>query len=301
MRAFEPNSRLYPFGSHFFNARDGRMHYVDEGSGAPIVFVHGTPTWSFLWRDLIRELRGEWRCVAPDHLGFGLSDKPRDPSALSVRAHADNLEQLLDSLDLQDVTLVVHDFGGPIGLSWALAQPERVSRVVLLNTWLWSNAGNKPMEAASRLLGGPIGRFLYLNLNFSVKTLLRSAFADKRRLSAEAYRHYLAPLKSRPDRLAPWVLAGQLTGANDWYERLWEKRRELASKPLAVIWGKADTLMPPSHLERWRAAFPAAEIHELEGVGHFVPEEAPGTARLLRTFLRGADQVEGELTAVSRS
>jgi haloalkane dehalogenase len=278
---------IYPFDAHYFDTGAGRMHYLDEGSGEAIVFVHGTPTWSFLWRHLITDLRRDWRCVAPDHLGFGLSDKPRDAD-YTPEAHARNLERLITSLGLRNVTLVVHDFGGPIGLAWALRNTENVSRVVLMNTWLWSNAGNKLVEAASRLLGGPIGRFLYTRLNFSPRVLLKKAFADRSKLTPEVHRHYLAPFSKPAERLAPGILARELTGSNDWYDSLWQQREKLQDKPMLILWGMADKLIGTAQLQRWQAAFPGAGVVPLEGVGHFVAEEAPEQViRHMREFLRG--------------
>ena len=113
------------------------LHYIDEGRGDPVVMVHGTPTWSFLYRHVVKGLSKNYRCIAPDHIGFGLSDKPQGWS-YTIEAQAKNLQVLLDSLDLEDITLVVHDFGGPIGLSYAIENPEKVSRLVIMNTWLWS-------------------------------------------------------------------------------------------------------------------------------------------------------------------
>ena len=169
------NPTLYPFASHHLDVGPGRMHYVDEGEGVPIVMVHGTPSWSFLYRHLIRGLSADFRCVAPDHLGFGLSDKP-EAFAYTPKAHAENLETLIKTLNLKDVVLMVHDFGGPIGLSYALDHPENVRALVIMNTWLWRY---RALGQAGRVLGNPLGRFLYERLNFSVSVLLkRVAFAD---------------------------------------------------------------------------------------------------------------------------
>lgn len=290
---------LYPFRSNYLDVGTGAMHYVDEGEGPPVLFVHGTPSWSFLWRNLIQGLREGHRCVAPDHLGYGLSDKPTDPAVLGVKAHAERLIRLIEELDLRDVTLVVHDFGGPIGLACALRQPERISRVVVMNSWLWSNAGNKEVETASRLLGGPVGRFLYTRLNFSARFLLRNAFADKSRLSQRVHGHYLAPFATVEERLAPWVLAGELTAANDWYAELWRQRDRLP-RELLLVWGMADRLMPTAHLTRWQQAFPHARTVPLEGVGHFVPEEAPAeTLAAIREFMEAGRAAPPRAVAAS--
>jgi haloalkane dehalogenase len=129
------NRNDYPFTSRYFDAPAGRMHYLDEGSGDPILFVHGNPVWSFVYRHLIKSLCGSYRCIAPDHLGFGLSDKPAHWSYLPEE-HAKNLELLLESLNLERITLVINDWGGPIGISYAIRHPERVRNLVITNSWL---------------------------------------------------------------------------------------------------------------------------------------------------------------------
>lgn len=275
----------YPFGPHSFQVEQRTMHYVDEGRGEPVVFVHGTPTWSFLWRRMILALRDEYRCIAPDHLGFGLSDKP-ETADYTPAAHAQRLEELIEHLGLRDITLVVHDFGGPIGLSYAVRHPENVKRVVVMNSWLWSNAGNRAVEGASWVLRSPLGRFMYRRLNLSPQVLLKTAFADKTKLTPAMHRHYLAPFPSPATRAAPWILARELSGSNDWYRGLWEARAALADIPALVLWGMKDPLFPLTHLERWRSALPHARVERLERAGHFVQEEAPEKViAAIRSFL----------------
>lgn len=275
----------WEFAPHYFTADGWRMHYVDEGTGPPVVFVHGTPTWSYLWRHLLRGLSGSHRCIAVDHLGFGLSDKPPEAD-YTPAAHAERLGQVLEQLDVHDVTLVVHDYGGPIGLAWALSNLARVRRIVLMNTWLWSNEGNRAVESAHRLLSGPLGRFVYTRLNLSVRVLLPNAFADRTVLTQQVSRHYRQPFSSPQERIAPWVLARELINSNGWYDSLWDQRERLTPVPMLILWGTADRLIGPAQLQRWRDEFPHAEIMELGGVGHFVPEEAPGDAlSRIREFL----------------
>src|SRR5688572_6908616 len=129
------NRKEYPFKSNFLPLDAGQLHYLDEGSGEPIVMVHGTPAWSFLYRNLVKELSRNYRCIVPDHLGFGLSDKPKHWS-YKPEAHAQNLKILINYLELKNITLVVHDFGGPIGLHYALEHPENIKRLVIINTWM---------------------------------------------------------------------------------------------------------------------------------------------------------------------
>ncbi|NCC30859.1 MAG: alpha/beta fold hydrolase, partial [Chloroflexia bacterium] len=175
------NREEYPFASHFFTVPAGRMHYVDEGSGEPIVMIHGNPTWSFLYRNLIKRLQLEYRCIAMDHLGFGLSDKPDQWSYLP-KDHAANLAAFIEGLGLQKITLVVQDWGGPLGLSYALNHPDNVARIVIINTWAWPVNRDPYYMAFSGIMGGPIGRVLILRYNFFAWSVLRQSFGDKRKL-----------------------------------------------------------------------------------------------------------------------
>lgn len=267
------NTSLYPFRPRLMTLEEGDLHYLDEGEGEPVLFVHGTPTWSFLWRDFIKDLRQTNRCVALDHLGFGLSDKPED-AIYSPRAHTGRLEDFIERLELENITLVVHDFGGPIGLNYALKQPERIRSVFIMNTWLWSNEGNQSIERASRLLSGPVGTFLYKQLNFSARVLLKAGFGDKRKLTKQLHKHYLKPFDTPDKRLAPYILAKELTGSNDWYTSLWEQRHKLSNIPMMIAWGMKDRFFPPAHLERWHQAFPNASITKYKRAGHFLQEES---------------------------
>ena len=161
----------YPFAHRALAVDGGRMHYVDEGEGEPIVFAHGTPTWSFLYRDLIRDLRRGYRCIAPDHIGFGLSDKPAG-WGYRFADHRRNLAALIDHLGLKRFTLVAHDIGGPIGLGYALTQPGRVARLLLMNSFLWPLRG--PFAVAPALAGKlsstVLGRVFVLRLNAEARS-----------------------------------------------------------------------------------------------------------------------------------
>ncbi|MBK7086731.1 MAG: alpha/beta fold hydrolase [Flavobacteriales bacterium] len=161
----------FPFTSRCFDHGDGRMHYVDEGQGPVLLFVHGTPDQSFGFRHLIKALRVEHRCVSIDHLGFGLSDKPVN-SDYTVAAHARRLQGSIDHLGLIDITLVVTDFGGGIGLQHALEHPANVKGIVLYNTWLWDLMTDKRFRWPSVIMNSWFGRFLYLQLGFSVNVMM---------------------------------------------------------------------------------------------------------------------------------
>jgi pimeloyl-ACP methyl ester carboxylesterase len=264
---------LYPFADRWFDTADGRLHYLDEGAGSPVVLVHGTPTWSFLYRDLVARLSTRHRVIAVDHLGFGLSDKPA-LAPYEPRDHARRLLALLDALDVRGATLVVHDFGGPIGLAAAIARPERFDRLVLFNTWLWSVADDPTISRGAKIAGSAFGRLLYRHLNFPVSVLMPQAMGDRRALAPEIRRHYAAPLGAPDERMGAWGFARALLGASSWYEEQWARRDALRGKPMLLLWGMKDPTFGPAYLERWRREFPRAEVHALERSGHFVPEEA---------------------------
>ncbi len=276
----------YPFEPRHFEVSAGRLHYVDEGSGQPLVMIHGNPTWSFLYRHLIKRLRSEYRCIAVDHLGFGLSDKPRDWSYLP-EDHAKNLAALIEGLGLKDITLVLQDWGGPIGLSYAVAHPENVGRIVLMNTWAWPVNRDLHFVAFSSFMGGPIGRMLIRRYNFFAQTILRQAFGDKSKLSDAAHEHYLHPLAIPEDRKGCLVFPKQIVASTPWLGRLWSNISALSGKPKLFVWGMKDIAFREKELKRWERAFPEARSIRLSTVGHFVQEEAPNElAEALLSFLK---------------
>jgi haloalkane dehalogenase len=278
--------RAYPFESRWCHLPQGRMHYVDEGAGEPIVFVHGTPTWSFEWRHLIVDLRADHRCLAADHFGFGLSDRPAG-FGFTPEAHAEAFAAFLQQLDLPPFTLVVHDFGGPIALPFALRRPERVRRLVVVNSWMWSLRGDRAIERAAKVAASPLGRLLYERLNVSPRLLMPSAYADRRRLTPAIHRHYLDRFPDRDARREVlWTLARSLLGSSDHFASLWTAREALRAMPAAIIWGTRDGVLPLGMLRRWREGLPHAVVTELDRSGHWPHEEQPDEMlRALRAFL----------------
>lgn len=256
----------------WFRTRSGQMHYVDEGEGEPIVFLHGNPSWSFEYRRLIAHFQRRYRCIAPDHLGFGLSEKPPEASYLP-QFHADNLTQLLDHLDLRNVTLVLHDWGGPIGMSWALDHPDRLSRLIVCNSWFWSVRDQTALRRFSKIIGGPVGRFLCRRLNLFPRVLMPASFGDKANLSTTARRYFVAPFPTPQSRKGTWVFPRAIIGQSDWLETLWERRDVPSRIPLLLLWGMKDAAFSADLLARWEAAFPDHDTERFDDVGHNVPEE----------------------------
>jgi haloalkane dehalogenase len=254
----------------------GQMHFVDEGAGEAILFVHGTPTWSHEWRHVIGGLSPGYRCIAPDHLGFGLSERPR-AFAYTPEAHAAVLASFVAKLGLRDFTLVVHDFGGPIGLPLALAQRGAVKRLVVLNSWMWSLAEDARMVRGAKFIGSGLGRWLYRHANASLRLIMPGAYGDKRKLTREVHRAYLDRFGDAWSREAVlWTLARSLLGSDAFYRSLWDGREQLQRIPSLIVWGMKDPAFQPSQLARWREALPHARVIELPASGHWPHEEEPG-------------------------
>lgn len=260
--------------------RDGEMHYEDQGSGPVILFVHGTPTNSYEYRHLIAALSKRFRCIAPDHLGFGQSARPQAFS-YTPEAHAAVLKEFVEKLDLRDVTLVVHDFGGPIGLPLALdcglrTAGCRVSKVILLNTWAWPIDDDPKMARGAKFIGGAIGRFLYRYANASLRLIMPSAYGDKNKLTKEIHRRYLDVFRDRDARvLVLHALAKSLLGSRAHYQALLDRIDRLANTPVLIVWGMKDSAFQPYQLERWQRLLPSAHVVKIDGAGHWPHEEEP--------------------------
>lgn len=265
--------------------RDGEMHYVDEGSGPPILFVHGTPTNSYEYRHLIAALSKRFRCIAPDHLGFGESARPRS-FAYTPEAHAAVLREFVERLGLDDFTLVVHDFGGPIGLPLITDHPSHsphaphsphVSRLILMNTWAWPLDDDPKMARGARFIGGAIGRFLYRYANASLRLIMPSAYGDRKKLTPEIHRRYLDVFGDRDARvLVLHALAKSLLGSRSHYQLLLDRLDRLRAMPVLIVWGMKDSAFQPYQLDRWRQLLPGAQVETIEGAGHWPHEEEPG-------------------------
>jgi haloalkane dehalogenase len=267
------NREEYPFKSHFYKTSRGKMHYVDEGKGEPVVFIHGNPSWSFQFRNVIKKLSKSNRCIAPDMIGFGLSDKPQDFSYLPEE-QAKIIDDFLEYLDLRDITIVVGDWGGPIGLSYAIKHPDRIKNIVITNTWLWSVKSDWYYQAFSKFVGGPIGKLLIDRRNFFARDIVKMASGIKP--SKEVHMHYLKPLENNKERKGSWVFPGQVVGSWKWLDSLWKKSKVLENKKILLAWGMKDIAFREKELNTWKKAFPDSRVVRYSDTGHFVAEERPG-------------------------
>ncbi len=278
---------LFPFESRFLDLPpDHRMHYIDEGEGEPIVFVHGNPAWSFEFRHPVRELRSEYRCVALDHIGIGLSSRSARREDQRPQGHAQRLAALLDHLDLRDITLFMNDWGGPIGLDFARRRPERVKRLVIANTWCWPVGDDFHFRSFSFLMSSRIGQYLLRHHNIFVNGVMPKAVGDRSVLTPEIMAHYRGAQPSPAARAASAALPGHIVGASEWLRSIWEDRAAFADKPALILWGLKDIAFRRKELERWKSALRDVEVRELEDCGHFVAEEAAGrVVEALRGFM----------------
>ncbi len=291
---------LYPFASHFF-VRDGlRLHYLDEGEpgalatgdASPVVMLHGNPTWSFYFRDLVRGLRGTHRVIVPDHIGCGLSDKPDDSRYEYTLAHrVDDLEALLDHLGLTaNLTLVLHDWGGMIGMAYASRHPERITRLVLLNTAAFLLPPGKRLPLSLWLgRNTALGSWLILRLNFFCRGALRWCVC--RRLPETVRAGYLAPYGSSANRIAVlrFVQDIPLQPSDPSYALVRQVQEGLCrfrQTPTLICWGDQDFVFDQHFLAEWRRHLPQAEVHRFADAGHYVLEDAGAAIlTLVREFL----------------
>ena len=238
-----------------------------------VLFAPTSIVSSFSYRKLeIKHFSKTRRCIAPDHIGFGLSDKPANWDYLPSQ-HAANLEMLLESLDLENITLLVGDWGGPIGLSYAIRHPERVKNIVITNTWMWSAKDDWYYRAFSGFVGGPIGRWLIRKFNFFVTAVNKSIYGDKSKLTPEIHRHFIMPLEDPTERKGNWVFPKQIIAASEWLDQLWAGRGALEGKIKLIAWGMKDIAFREKELKRWMEHFPDVPVVRYPDAGHFLAEE----------------------------
>jgi haloalkane dehalogenase len=274
-RRFEIDEQIYPFESRWHRVGGAALHYLDEGEGPAVVMLHGNPTWSFLYRDVIRTLSGRCRAIAPDYPGFGFSESP-EGYGYSPAEHAEAIGALVDALGLERFFLVVQDWGGPIGMAVAAERPERVAGFVIANTWCWGTMPASPsMWLFSKLLGGAFGRYWILRHNL---------FADPRVLAA-----YTAPFPDPKSRMGTWTFPRAITRDRSWIRSIEARLGPLRDAPVELLWGERDPLFKKPRFDtRWRRLFPDASTERVEDAGHFIQEDRPDrvAAAVLRLLER---------------
>ncbi|WP_328400591.1 alpha/beta fold hydrolase [Nocardia sp. NBC_00403] len=264
-------AELYPFASHFEKIDGSRVHYVDEGSGPPLILLHGNPTWSFLYRDVIKGLRDQYRCIAIDYPGFGLS-QASPGYGFTPAEHAHVVEQLVTRLDLRDVTLMVQDWGGPIGFAVATRHPDRFVAFVVGNTWAWPKS-DPGTQAFSRFLGGPIGGRLILHHNFFVERIIPAGVRRKKLPDAvmDAYR---GPFPTPESRRPVHVFPREILRSRAFLAEVEQGLAVLRDRPALLVWGTKDVAFRAPERRRWEQQFVDHRTVLLDGAGHYIQEDA---------------------------
>ncbi|MGF1505851.1 MAG: alpha/beta fold hydrolase [Anaerolineae bacterium] len=279
-----PGYRMYyPFKSHYFTIANGHlMHYLDEGHGDPIVMVEGIPTWAFYYRYQEKAVRDEYRAVVPDHIGMGLSQKPQDAYyTYTLKSRIDDLEALLEHTGVtQDITLVVHDWGGPIGFGYAIRHPERIKRLMILNTSAFHLLPGKDVPLPLTFFGRTlVGAYLTRSLNAFARGA--ALFATSSDLPAAIADAYTAPYDSWDNRIGTirFVQDIPTKPSHPAYPVLSEIQEAVegglfANVPALICWGMQDFVFDADYLAKWEAALPEAEVHRFPDAGHYVLEDA---------------------------
>ena len=270
-----------PFASHYFERNGLRQHYLDEGEGTPVVMLHGNPTWCFYYRNLVGALREKHRCIVPDHMGCGYSDKPGDDRYTYTLANRVNdVEALLVHLGIREnITLIVHDWGGMIGMAYATRHPERIARLVVLNTGAFHLPAAKPFPFGLWLVRNtPLGPLLVRGCNLFARGAAWVG-CKRRRMPKELRDQYCAPYNSWQNRIATLRFVQDIPlspsdPADSVVTETEQRLHTLAHVPLLIFWGLKDFVFDRHFLAEWEQRFPRAIVHRFEDCGHYILEDA---------------------------
>jgi len=272
-RPFSVSQEEYPFRDHWFEKDGTSMHYLDEGEGLPVVMLHGNPTWSFLYRNIIKEMRNRCRCIAPDYPGFGFSEHP-EGYGYSPREHAKWVSELIGQLQLNRYVLVLQDWGGPIGLSIAVDHPDKVAGLVICNTWCW--APSVRLRLFSHLMGGMPAKYLHLNYNFFARFMVPLGITKEEVRRDEILKAYTDAFPTRESRKGTWVFPRAIRKSAPWLRYLEQRLDRLQNKPVELVWAMKDPAFGKvSFINRWKRYFPEACVRRVPDASHFIQEDRP--------------------------
>jgi len=285
--------KLLPFKSHFLDRNGHQYHYLNEGQGEPVVMVHGNPSWSYYYRNLVSALSGQFQCIVPDHIGCGLSDKPNDDSYdYTLSQRIDDLEALLSHLKVdQKITLVVHDWGGMIGMGYAARHPEKIKRLVILNTAAFNLPSAKAFPLALKICRDTFLGTLLVR-GFNAFSSIASYVGVKRKPMSKAIRNaYVAPFNSWKNRISTlrFVQDIPLTPTDRNYQLVDSIDRSLThfqQVPTVICWGLQDFVFDKHFLAIWKQKMPYADVHEFTDCGHYILEDASAEViNIIQTFM----------------
>lgn len=270
----------YPFKPHYLQIGEFSMHYSDEGSGDPVVLVHGDPTWGYMYREFIPELSKNNRCIVPDHMGMGKSEVPQHLYPYRLKHHISNLEKLLLSLELKNITLVLHDWGGPVGMGFAVRHPELIKRLVLMNTWAFASWPGGALPKLLRIIRSERGESFVLEKNGYVKRAIIATVNYPDNVTSTVLNAYLAPFPNPESRKALLCWSRDITFTEEDHsfsdmQRIESQLTLFSGVPVLLIWGMQDPVLPPAVLKKWESVYPHAEVCEIEDASHFLQEDTP--------------------------
>ena len=276
----------FPFEPHYMELNGFKMHYIDEGSGDPILCLHGMPTWGYLYRNFIEKLSKGFRVVVPDQMGFGKSDVPENKRYL-MEEHVSNLKKFILKLDLRKITLIIQDWGGPIGFGFAVDYPERIKALVIMNTSVGvMKEGRKPWYAPLEEKG------IYSEFIKNVSNLIKMGIYNKDKITETLLKAYSAPFTkegSYKGALA-WpkdIPIGDSHPSAEIMRHVRNNLKNLKEKPKVLIWGMKDPIFPEKMISWWQKIYPNIEVHRIEEASHFLQEDAPDKIiSIIQNFLR---------------
>jgi haloalkane dehalogenase len=261
---------LLPFEGHYVDIGGTRIHYLDEGTGDTLLLLHGNPAWSFLYRKIIAGLRDQFRCVAPDYPGYGLSSPGPPGYRYTAREHSAIIEQFVDALRLRDLTIMVQDWGGPVGLGLGGRRPELVRQLIIGNTFAWPNDELR-IRLFSAVMGGPIGRTLTERWNLVPRFFFWRGFAQP--TTPEVRNAYMAPWRDPSRRLPATIGPKQLWKAADYLREVESGLGRIADRPALIVWGAKDFAFGSSNRERFETTFSTHHTIVYPGASHFLQED----------------------------
>lgn len=268
------NDELFPFASHFVDVGGAQAHYIDEGEGPVFLCLHGNPTWSFLYRHIVRGLRDQFRCIAVDYPGFGLSTAPVG-YRYTIAEHARFVEAFVEHLELREVTLMVQDWGGPIGFWVATRHPERFRAFVIGNTWAWPISGDRAVEWFSKTLGSAVpGGLLVKQADIFTNVFMRGGIKRKKLTLDERFM-YKRPHPTPESRVPVHVMPREILAARDLLTEVEDGLGQVADKPALIVWGDKDQAFREPQRLRWERTFPNHRTEILRGASHYIQEDAP--------------------------
>lgn len=275
----------YPFDSNFLTIKNNKLHYVDTGHGSVLLMLHGNPTWSFFYRNLAKHFSKTHRVIVPDHMGCGLSSKPQDYE-YTLKNHIDNLCLLVEKLNLSDITLVVHDWGGAIGLGLATRYPHLIKKMVVMNT-----AAFRSIEIPARinLLRNPLGEWFIRNFNGFAGPA--TFMASKKGLSPLIKKGFTLPYQDYDSRIATakFVLDIPMNEKHPTYETLKNIESKLTDikAPVLLLWGEKDFCFTLSFRDRWMEFYPKARSVSFPKAGHYlIEDEKDAVIKEIEQFLK---------------